>query len=400
MFTTMMVAMYAGYLVALRYVPGMRLSARLAIVTVLAVHAILLLAPPMSLTDIFNYINYGRMEIVHPLNPYTTLPISEPHSDPSYALSNWHELLSPYGPLLTLLTFALVPLGVAGAFWAIKSILVLASLGTILLVWRCARMLDLDPVKSILFVGLNPIVIVWGLGGDHNDFLTVFAIVLGFYLLLRAREHDRSGAVGIGAGAAFVAATALKASAGILLPIVLVSLLRTPRRLTRILLGMVAAGVVIGAASLVAFGLHIPDLSTQSEVVANESVPNLIGLALGAGGETETLHTLLTAVLLLSVIGCCAMAFSRWDSITASGWATVVLLLTLGWVLPWYILWLLPLAALSRSRRLRTTALALGASPLLAGAPASGLLWSAIGFHPAKTPLGRLHSRYVKELLN
>jgi len=401
MFSAMMAAMYAGYLVALRYVPGMRLSARWAIVTVVAVHAILLLAPPMSLTDIFNYINYGRMEIVHHLNPYTTLPISEPHSDPSYALSNWHELLSPYGPLFTLLTFALVPLGVAASFWAIKVMLMAASLGTILLVWKCARMLDLDPVKAIVLVGLNPIVIVWGLGGDHNDFLTVFAIVLGFYLLLRAREHDRSGAVGIGAGAAFVAATALKASAGILIPIVLVSLLHAPRRLTRVLLGMAAAGVVVGAASLVAFGLHIPDLSTQSEVVANESVPNLIGLALGAGGETETLHTLLSAVFLLSVLGCCAMVFSRrWDSITASGWATVVLLLTLGWVLPWYVLWLLPLAALSRSRRLRTTALVLGAYLMLAWAPASGLLWSAIGFHPAKTPLGQLHQRYVKELLN
>ncbi len=86
-FTAMMAAMYAGYLVALRYVPGMRSSARWTIATVVAVHAILLLAPPMSLTDVFNYINYGRMEIVHHLNPYTTLPISEPHSDPSYALS-------------------------------------------------------------------------------------------------------------------------------------------------------------------------------------------------------------------------------------------------------------------------------------------------------------------------
>ncbi len=266
-----------------------------------------------------------------------------------------------------------MPLGVAASFWAIKVMLMAASLGTILLVWKCARMLDLDPVKAIVLVGLNPIVIVWGLGGDHNDFLTVFAIVLGFYLLLRAREHDRSGATGIGAGAAFVAATALKASAGILIPIVLVSLLRAPRRLTRVLLGMVAAGVVVGAASLIAFGLHIPDLSTQSEVVANESVPNLIGLALGAGGETETLHTLLSGVFLLSVLGCCAMAFSRrWDSITASGWATVALLLTLGWVLPWYVLWLLPLAALSRSRRLRTTALVLGAYLMIAWAPASG----------------------------
>jgi hypothetical protein len=421
-FTAMMSAMYAGYLVALRYVPAMRLSARWAIAAVVAAHAILFLAPPMALTDIFNYINYGRMEVVHHLNPYTTYPILEPHSDPSYVLSNWHQLLSPYGPLFTLLTFALVPLGVAASFWAIKAILVATSLGTILLVWRCAQMLGIDPVKAVVLVGLNPIVIVWGLGGDHNDFLMVFAIVLGFYLLLRARggpaaqggsdapPGTRLGRVGgwlwplsaaeIGAGAAFVAATGLKASGGVLIPIVLAGLLRTPRRLTQVLLGMVAAGAVVGAASLIAFGLHIPDLSTQARLVTNISVPNLLGLALGAGGETETLHSLLSAALVASVLGCCVLAWRRRDSIAASGWATAALLVTLGWVLPWYVLWLLPLAALSRSRRLRTTALVLGAYLMIAWAPAAGLVWSGIGFHPEKTPLGRLHQRYVKELLN
>ncbi len=91
-----------------------RLRARWAIAAVIAVHAIFFLAPPLALTDIFNYVNYGRMEVVHSLNPYTSIPILEPHSDPSYDLSNWHQLLSPYGPLFTLLTFAVVPLGVAG----------------------------------------------------------------------------------------------------------------------------------------------------------------------------------------------------------------------------------------------------------------------------------------------
>jgi hypothetical protein len=60
----------------------------------------------------------------------------------------------------------------------------------------------------------------------------------------------------------------------------------------------------------------------------------------------------------------------------------------------------LPLVALSSSRRLRTGVLVLGAYLIVAWAPASGLLWSAIDFHPEKTPLGRLHQRYVKELLN
>jgi hypothetical protein len=418
-FTAGIAAMYVGYVVALAHVPRMRMGARWAIAAVVAVHVIFFFSPPGALTDIFNYINYGRMEVVHHLNPYTTYPILEPHSDPSYVLSNWHQLLSPYGPLFTMLTFALVPLGVAASFWTIKAILMATSLGTIALVWKCAERLDVDPVKAIMLVGLNPIVLVWGLGGDHNDFLMVFCIMLGFYLLLRARGQDADGAtasdagigrlrgwlwplsaVEIGAGAAFVAATALKASGGVLIPIVLAGLLRAPRRLVQVLLGMVAAGVLVGVASLVAFGLHIPDLSTQSRLVTSISVPNLLGLALGSGGETETLHKLLSGVLVLSVLGCCVYAWRKRDSLTSSGWATVALLVTLGWVLPWYILWLLPLAALSRSRRLRTTTLVLGVYLIVAWAPASGLLWSAIDFHPEKTSLGRLHQRYVKELLN
>ncbi len=197
-----------------------------------------------------------------------------------------------------------------------------------------------------------------------------------------------------------MSAAAIKASGAVLIPVVLAAMLRTPRRVVQVLLGMAAASAAAGVASLIAFGLHFPDLSTQSRLVTNVSVPNLIGLVLGSGGETETLRVLLSGVLVCSVLLCCVLASRRRDSITASGWANVALLVTLGWVLPWYVLWVLPLAALSSSRRLRTAALVLGVYLIIAWAPASGLLWNEIGFHPEKTPLGRLHQRYVKELLN
>jgi hypothetical protein len=461
LFTGAVVAMYVSYLAAIVHMP--RLRARWAIATIVAVHAIFLLAPPMALTDVFNYINYGRMEVVHHLNPYTTIPILEPHNDPSYILSNWHELLSPYGPLFTLLTFAVVPIGVAASFWALKGILAVASLGTIFLVWKCAQLLGRDPIAAIVLVGLNPIVLIWGLGGDHNDFLMVFFIVLGFYLMLRAWAAGTEtvslterqsvslterlsvspaarlrgwllplSTLEIGAGVAFVTAAAVKASGGLLIPIVLAGLFRTPRRLAQVALGMAAACVVVGAVSLIAFGLHLPDLSTQGRLVTNVSMPNLLGLALGQGGESESLRFLLSGVLAGSVLICCVHAWG-WRvpgrkarsasspapsatgsdpvlstagtgavdrSLTASGWASVVLLVTLSWVLPWYVLWVLPLAALSSSRRLRTVALALGVYLIIAWAPASGILWNAIGFHPEKTALGRLHQRSVKELLN
>ena len=412
-FTAAVVAMYCCYLLVLRFVSG--LAARAVITTIIAAHLIYLLAPPMALTDIFNYINYGRMEVVHNLNPYTTTPILEPHSDPSFALSNWHELLSPYGPLFTLLTFAVVPLGVAASFWALKAILMIASLGTVVLVWRCARLLGRDPVAAIALVGLNPIVLVWGLGGDHNDFLMLFFIVLGFYLMLLARARDADGGtwgeramswlkpisyLHAGAGVAFVTAAAFKASGGILIPVVLASQLRSPRVLVQMLLGMLLAGAALGLASLAAFGLHIPDLSTQGRLVTPESVPNLVGLAIGAGGETAAMRLVLSGVLSVCVLLCCRLAYRSRDPITACGWASVALLVTLSWVLPWYVLWVLPLAALSTSRRLRNTALALGVYLIVAWAPASSLLWTAIGFHPERTAIGRLDQRYVRELLH
>jgi hypothetical protein len=204
----------------------------------------------------------------------------------------------------------------------------------------------------------------------------------------------------MGAGMALVTAAAIKASGAILIPVVLAALLRSPRRVVQILLGMVVAGVAVAAASLIAFGLHVPDLSTQGKLVTSLSAPNLLGLALGSGGETEGLRTVLSGVLILVVICSCVLAWRRRDAITASGWVTVALLLTLGWVLPWYVLWLLPLAALSSSRRLRTTALVLGVYLIVAWSPASGILWNKLHFHPEKTSLGRLHQRYVKELLN
>jgi hypothetical protein len=476
LFSGAIVVMYGCYLLlVLKHAE--RLPARWVIGGVIAVYCIFLMSPPLALTDLFNYVNYARMEVEHGLNPYATIPVLEPHSDPSFILSNWHQLLSPYGPLFTLLTAAVVPLGLAASFWALKTILVLTALATILLVWKCARLLGREPRSAIALVGLNPIVLVWGVGGDHNDCLMVFCIMLGFYLLLRARANGVAGEAGrgkealaadgdgataqpgtaigmagesgavngvaggagaangltgwgrhrritlaglmgeirsmplrawllplsaleVGAGVAFMTGAAIKASGAILFPVVLAALLRAPRALVQVLVGMVLSGIVLVAASVLAFGLHVPDLSTQSTLVTSESVPNLLGLALGVGGESSAMRSGLSVVLVLVVFACAWLAWRRRDAITASGWASVALLVTLSWVLPWYVLWVLPLAALSRSRRLRTTALVLGVYLIVAWAPASGMLWRAIHFYPEKTPLGRLHQRYVKELLN
>ena len=212
-FSAAIVLTFGCYLVA--FTRAAYLRPRNVVIAILALHAIFLLAPPLALTDVFNYFNYARMEVVHHLNPYTTIPALEPHSDPSFALSNWHGLLSPYGPLFTILTFALAPLSLGAFFWSFKVLLLVADLGVVLLVWKCATLLQrqplvirfgqprlasqtrpaksLAPLAAVILVAFNPIVLVWGLGGDHNDFLTIFFLLLGFYLLLKARAIGACG---------------------------------------------------------------------------------------------------------------------------------------------------------------------------------------------------------------
>ncbi|HEY1688132.1 MAG TPA: hypothetical protein VGF95_04635 [Solirubrobacteraceae bacterium] len=443
-FTAALVVMYVSYLVGIRHVP--KLDPRWAIAAILAVQLIFFLSPPLTQTDVFNYIDYARMEVVHHLNPYTTIPVIEPHSDPAYALSNWHELMSPYGPLFTIIMFAIVPFGVAVSFWLVKGLLAIASLGGLLLVWKCAKLLGRDPVKAIVFAGLNPIVLLWGLGGDHNDFVMVFFLLLAAYLLLRsgaAPPVRREGAPANGAqageaptqealtqeapteeapkvgrrqllrgwllppawlellaGVSLAAAVFVKASGAIVVPVVIAGLARTPRRATQTVLGGIAGTIVFALFSYIAFGAHIPDLGTQGSLVTDLGLPNLLGLALGQGGETNMLREILMLALVLVVVLCCVAAWRSGDFVTHAGWATLGLLVTLAWVLPWYVVWVIPLAALSGSRKLRIATIAFSVYLILAWSPASSGFFETIGFNPESTALGQLHHRYVRELLN
>lgn len=418
-FTIAVLAMYCCYALGLSRIVA--LGARWVVGAIVALQVIFFLSPPLTLTDVFNYVNYARMEVVHHLNPYATIPALEPHGDPAYALSNWHDLLSPYGPLFTILSFAVALVSVPLAFWAVKSVLALLSLAILALVWKCAKLLDRDPVQAVAFAGLNPIVLLWGLGGDHNDFLMVFFIVLACWLLLRAGRTaavsssppQASGPLArvrawlvpltvseIAAGVSLVAAVFVKASGAIVLPVVIAALARTPRRAGMTLIGVVGGGAALGMLSYLAFGAHIPSLGTQSSIVTGLSLPNLLGIALGEGGETALLRELLALVLVAAVIACCISAWRSGELIAPAGWAMIALLLTLAWVLPWYILWALPLAALSSSSSLRIAVVAFGVYLILAWMPNASDLTHAIGLAPDKTSVGLQHQRLIRELID
>src|SRR5256714_1937249 len=121
------------------------------------------------------------------------------------------DLPSPYGPLFTLGSYALAPLSVAASFWVLKVLAAAASLAIAWLVWDCARRLRIPPMPAAMLVGLNPLVLVWAVGGAHNDLIVVAAVMAGVWLAVAGRGRF--------AGAALAGAAGLKVSAGGMVPV-------------------------------------------------------------------------------------------------------------------------------------------------------------------------------------
>jgi hypothetical protein len=382
--TGVLLVMLVAYFVILASFRTM--SVRLIVGCVLALHVILLMSPPLQLTDLFNYIGYARLGALHGFNPYTHTILREAY-DPVYRFSTWHNLLSPYGPLFTAITY-LLPLGsLSASYWVLKVIIVLSSLGFLALVWRCAVSLGRDPRFALVFVALNPIYLVYAIGGFHNDFFMLIPSMAAILFLLARRDRY--------AGAVLMLAVAVKFSAVLLLPFLLVGVWPSRERVRHILEGAVLGAIPLAALSLALFGFSLPNLQDQSTLLSYFSVPQVIGLVIGGGGS-PTLLRLIDVVVVVAVVYLVFRA--RGDWLSRAGWATLALLCSLAWLMPWYVIWVAPLAALGSSVRLRRATLAFTVFLVLTFLPAVSIYMSWKGINPLATPAGAASAKLQHKL--
>jgi Glycosyltransferase family 87 len=340
--------MLAGYLAILACASAV--PARVGIGAIVALHLVFLLAPPIFSADIFGYIGFARLEVLHDLNPYRYSPNYAPQ-DAIYPFVGLEAHTTPYGPLFTVVSLPVAWLSPAAAVWALKSVFALASLGLVALTAACARVRGGDPLLAALFVGLNPVLLVFIVGGGHNDVL-VMALAMGaVYLLIRGRE-----ALGV---SGIVAAAAAKLTAALLLPF---AVLGAKERLRALLWAVGAAAVALGV-SLAIFGTTLvsvrEEYNLQSKLGSPNDVPGAISDLLGLGIETETLSKIGFLAFAIALVYLLWRVYRGEDWLQSAGWGFVALLVSTTWFLPWYMIWLLPLAAISRGSRQRLAALAL-----------------------------------------
>jgi hypothetical protein len=377
--TALILVLVGTYLFYVTAISARGLEARSLIVAILAIHLLVVLAPPLFSTDMFSYQSYARLGALHGVNPYLAGPQAVP-SDPLYSLVGFKWTATPtvYGPLFTLLSYAFASLSVAASVWAYKCLAAGASLLMLGLVWKIARRRNLDPVRAVALVGLNPLLVLYGVGGGHNDLLMLVLVVAGIYLVVGGRAASGS--------ATLVGAAAIKLAGG--LPLAFAAAApdaRGSHPWRRVLGAGAAAAAGVTLLGLGVFGrgmLRLPH--TVSQVQSNggwHSFPGFVVKGLHLGAYHNPISIGLGIVCLLICLWLLRRVWrGRLDWLRGAGWAAVAVLLTASSLLPWYVVWLLPLAALGRDRQLVRVAVVLSgvilAINLIDYFPHSSFVWS------------------------
>jgi alpha-1,6-mannosyltransferase len=313
----------------------------------------LLVSAPLFSRDVFAYAGQAHLVDVG-LDPYLHGPADAPGPLSAEVDDVWAPARSPYGPVFLRLSSWLLPDQHVVTAVLLQRVLVVAGLA--LLAWALLRMAD-DTSRATWLAVANPLVLLHGVSGAHNDLLMAGLLVAG--VAMAARSGPRAMAY-VAAGAALVVVAALvKAPAAV--GLVFLPFVASISRLRAAVVVAVTA-VVVGVGLTAATGLGWGWLHTLG---AGNPRHSLLSVSTGAG------------VLVSNVAGDGAVHVVQLAGLALAGLAALWLLLrvapdhprrALGLTLiavavlgpvvqPWYLLWGLPLLAVVAGARL-TAALA------------------------------------------
>jgi hypothetical protein len=323
----------------------LRLVAALAV----AIQLVPLGAPLLLSTDAWTYWSYGRIAAVHEANPYRDAPDEFP-DDPSfpYVGADWRDTTSVYGPAFTL---ASEPIALAAgesedaAAWIYKSL----AAAAVLLAVGLAAWLSPRPVFAWAFAGWNPLLAIHFAGGGHNDAWMAALVVAALALAASGRQ--------VWAGAAWAVAVLVKWVPLVLLPLQALAARRTRARLD--VRGFVLALAVLLALATARYGLGWLEAFGPLAKNANHETSYALPHRLQELGVPRALAIALFAAGLAAAFVYLVKEALRGRARLAL--AACVLMLAAPWLVVWYLVWAVPLAAAEDDRTAQLLTVALGA---------------------------------------
>ena len=331
----------------------------------------IVLAIPLGSRDLSAYAAQGQL-VRHDLNPYTLGPSALPGSFAEEVSHRWVDTPAPYGPLWLTLG-RLVGYLVTNVWVTVMVVRLFALLGFALLAWSLPRLTERAGGRTELAIWValaNPLVLVLGVGGGHNDMLMVGLMAAALAVATGPGTWLRT--LGLATVIA-TAAVAIKSPAVVALAfLVPLWLHHAPSAANwRNWRGVTLASLVVGVGSIALFasftslsGLGwgwIKLVNSAAPIVNWMSLPSLgailwnlaRGITHGTTSVNATMREFRSAGTVLSLIllaGAWALALRRqwWPLLAASLFIVVVLGPT---VQPWYFIWSLAVAAVVLTSR-------------------------------------------------
>jgi len=312
------------------------LTLRNVVIAIAVVLGAAMTTVPRESGDVWSYTIYGRMVAVHHASPYRNLPDDYPN-DPMFGFvsSTWRHTGSVYGPAFTALSAGVSPVIGDSALRArllYQTLAAASVVGALVLVWRRTR-----SVSGIAWLGLHPLIAIYVVNGGRNDAIIGLAI-LGAALLA---ERSRSRAAGLlsGVGAA-IKATVLLTSAGL-------GIWTWRRRGSRhaVTLAATTVVVVVGAYAAAGGPVALGPLEHASTQFSRASIWGVLPRLGLPSVSTATAMVLTTAIVVL-----CLYRQTNDDAGQAALAGPAAFLLATPYVLPGYLGWVLPTAALRQDR--------------------------------------------------
>ncbi|HEV7237462.1 MAG TPA: hypothetical protein VGN15_14835 [Ktedonobacteraceae bacterium] len=193
-------AVFVVYLLALRRLPG-AISWRFIWRSTLLIGCLYMLIPVVTSPDLFSYIAYARMGVLHNLNPLTTIPTAI-RSDPIYNYVFWVDQPSAYGPTWAILTSILQwALAIFRNTYIMPMVIALRVTGLVMhlistrLVWLISgqmQQINGQPVLATrkrigatLAFAWNPLLLFEACVNAHNDAMLLVFVLLMIWVLAK-----------------------------------------------------------------------------------------------------------------------------------------------------------------------------------------------------------------------
>ena len=195
--TGMECAIYIVVALLIRRLSGtreLRLSLLFICLGVAGAGCLLLVTPALISRDLFVYAGYGRSIVAHHVNPYFVPPAKFPQ-DPVTPWDDWRNTTAAYGPLW-LGVCALVSLvggsSLTGYILLFRLLAFAVHLVNALLVMAILRTMGRSPrtiVTGTLLYAWNPLLILESCLSAHNDLFMIMFLLLGILLCVRAEQR-------------------------------------------------------------------------------------------------------------------------------------------------------------------------------------------------------------------